>query len=314
MVLMKEYRKNQYLLIVLILIAMGFIIGNFISKQSDTINYIAFTVLGFMISSELFYISVYRKKKHINFLDNRLKLWNTITYRVKNAGETAFNEIPLGIIVFNEKLEIEWANNYSKDIFLSPLLGRDIRNIDRELTQKLEDKIDHFTVSLYNQIYSCQYLSEENILYLTDITEKTKVLDLYRNKMLALGIINLDNLFAAFGSLDAQEKSLQTSNLIGILSEWAEKYNISLTGYSEERYLIILDRATLDLLINDNFDILDKVREYTVKENLRITASIGLACIDTDPIAILEEATNQLDMALNRGGNQAVVKINDETY
>lgn len=311
---MKEYKKNQYILIVLILVSLGFIVGNLISEKSDIINYIAFTILGFMISTEIFYISAYRKNKHINFLENRLKLWNTITYRVKNAGETAFNEMPLGIVVFNEKLDIEWANNYSKDIFLSPLVGRNIRNIDKELTQKIEEKVNHFNVKLYNQLYSCQYLIDDNVLYLTDITEKVKVMDLYKNKILALGIINLDNLFQAFGSLDAQEKSMQISNLIGILSEWAEKYNISITGYSEERYLIILNRETVDLLIKDNFDILDEVRDYTSKENLSITASIGVACIDTDPITLLEEATNQLDLALNRGGNQAIIKINDEIH
>lgn len=310
---MKEYKKNQYILIILILVSLGFIIGNFISKQSNIINYIAFTVLGFMISTEIFYISIYRKIKQVNFLENRLKLWNTITYRVKNAGETAFNEMPLGIVVFNDKLEVEWANNYSKDIFLSPLVGRNIKNIDRELTQKLEDKLNHFNVTLYSQVYSCEYLVDDNVLYLTDITEKTKVMELYKSKILALGVINLDNLTSAFGSLDAQEKSLQISNLIGILSEWADKYNISLTGYSEERYLLILNRGILDMIISDNFDILDKVREYTLKENLRVTASIGIACLDTDPITLLEEATNQLGLALNRGGNQAVIKINDET-
>jgi ribosomal protein L9 len=309
---MKEYKKNQYIITFTLIASIALIVSSFFTNLPQFVTYFAFAFGGFAISLEVVYISFYNKNKKLNFLENRMKLWNGISYRVKNAGETAFNEMPLGILVFNDDLDIQWANNHSKDIFLSPLLGRNIKNLDKELAMKILDKEKDFNITLYGRVYTGQLLVNDNVLYLTDITEKLAVMNKYQNRIMAIGIVNLDNLDSAFGSLDAQEKSYQISNLIGILSEWSEKYDISLTGYSEERYLLIMDRGTVDELMKDNFDILDKVKEYTRKENLRLTASIGLSCTDVNPIELVNEATTQLNMALNRGGNQAVVKINEE--
>lgn len=311
---MNKFRRNPITVMFLVLASIAaFIIGFFIAPK-NTIEYITVAFFSLSIIFELSYIKSFNRIKKLSFLENKMKLWNSISYRVKNAGEISFNEMPLGIVVFDDNLEIQWANNYSKDIFLSPLVGRNIKNIDKELTQRLQDKDSQFNVTLYGLVYACKHLVDDNVIYLTDITEKLNVALLYKQRMLALGIINLDNLTIAFASLDAQEKSLQISNIIGILSEWAEKYNISLTGYSEERYLLIMDRTSLDKVINDNFNILNRIKEYTRSENLRLTASIGIACIDIDAISLIEETNNQLKLALNRGGNQAVVKINEDVH
>lgn len=308
---MRDYKRNQIIMILLVLASLGLIIGSRITNVPILWHYVAFFLLGIAITFLMIQILLFQKIKRLDYLENRMKLWNTITYRVKKAGEKSFNDMPLGIIVFDRELTILWANNYSKDIFLSPLIDRNIRNVDRELSEKIIGQAEEFNITLYGQIYHCQHLIDGNILYFTNITDRVKVMEKYDNKIAALGIVNLDNLSIAFGSLDAQEKTLQISNLIGILSDWAEEYNISLTGFSEERYLLILDKQTVKELIKDKFSILDKVKEYTTRENLRLTASIGMACFDTNPINLLESTYEQLSLALNRGGNQAVVSIDN---
>lgn len=310
---MKDFKRSQIVILLFNLLTIAFIFISFKFYFPVFVDYISFFLFGIAIAFAILQIFQYRSVKRLSFLENRMKLWNTISYRVKNAGEKSFNDMPLGIVVFDREYNVLWANNYSKDIFLSPLVDRNFKNIDRNLAEKISSQATDFNITLYGQIYHCEHLVENNIIYLTNITDRVKVMEKYENKIMALGVLNLDNLSIAFSSLDAQEKSLQISNLIGILSEWAEKYNISITGYSEERYLLILDRATLNELINENFSILDKVKDYTSKENLRLTASIGLCCLDTTPIALMDEANSLLELALNRGGNQAVVKINNET-
>lgn len=310
---MRNYKRNQIFIVLLTLASVGLILGSKIYTLPIFWQYIAFFMLGISVSFLIVQLLLYKNVKRLDYLENRMKLWNTITYRVKNAGEKSFNEMPLGIVVFDRELTILWANNYSKDIFLSPLIDRNIRNVDRELAEKIIGQVGEFNITLYGQIYQCLHLTDGNILYFTNITDRVKVMEKYDNKIAALGIVNLDNLSIAFGSLDAQEKTLQISNLIGILSEWAHEYNISLTGFSEERYLLILDKQTVKELIKDKFSVLDKVKEYTTRENLRLTASIGMACIDTNPIKLLESTYEQLSLALNRGGNQAVVYLDNHT-
>ena len=57
--------------------------------------------IGFCLSYELFLISVRKQEKKAEYYERKMKLWNNISYRVKNAGETSFNEMPIGIIVFD---------------------------------------------------------------------------------------------------------------------------------------------------------------------------------------------------------------------
>ena len=79
-------------------------------------------------------------------------MWNNISYRVKKAGEYSFTNLPVAIIVFNDEKEIDWANNYAKDVFLSPLVDRNINNLNEELASKM-DKEEEFEITIYGKIY-----------------------------------------------------------------------------------------------------------------------------------------------------------------
>ena len=54
----------------------------------------------------------------IEWLENRLKLWNTISYKVKLAGENAFNKMPIELLFMMKKV-VQWANPYAKKIFVA---------------------------------------------------------------------------------------------------------------------------------------------------------------------------------------------------
>jgi ribosomal protein L9 len=252
-----------------------------------------------------------RNQKRLEWLENRLKLWNSISYRVKKAGEISFSKLPVGIIVYNENKVIQWANNSAKEIFLSPLIERKIELLSPDLHTKLKLLTD-FDIQIYGKTYNCLVFPQDNLLYLIDKTESKEIEKKYSSRMLALGILGLDNLDQALASLDAQERALQISNIIGILGEWAERHLFYLRGYSEEQYLLIMDFSQLESLMKDNFRILEEIKNYCVKEGLRITASIGIACQDVSADRLYELAQQQLEMAINRGGNQCAVSVNGE--
>ncbi|MDD4212017.1 MAG: 50S ribosomal protein L9 [Bacilli bacterium] len=312
---MKDFRKYQYLIILFLIAALTVVVLNYFVEGitiEEWLIDLAYVILGFTVSLEVVFIGSHQDTKKLNLLENYVRLWNGISYRVKGAGEHAFNEIPLGIIVFNHQLDVEWANKYAKEIFINRLLNRNLRSIDRDLAALIISKTPVFAKTLYGKIYRCELHTESQILYLTDITTQVEITTRYEKRLLALGVVNLDNFELAMGSLDAQERSQHISNLIGIFSNWSEKYHISLKGFSDERYLIIMDNETIDHLIQDNFSILDEVKEYCTKENLRLSASIGIAIKDVDAISLMKLADTQLELALNRGGNQVVVLRNNE--
>ncbi len=244
--------------------------------------------------------------KEISWLNSRLKMWNSISYRVKVAGEKAFNEMPLGIIVYGKKNKIEWANNYAKEIFMSTLVERSLENLSYDIVEKMH-KGSEFDIDLYDKKFHVSVLKEDNIMFFTDKTDLRNLENKYYQRTQVAGFINLDNIEEALASMDAQEHNMVVSNIMGILVEWCEEHNIYMRGYSEKQYLILMDRTQLEDIMAEEFKVIEDVRNYCYGENLRITLSLGLACLDSNIIDVMEKASEELDLALNRGGNQAVV-------
>ena len=67
---------------------------------------IAYGICGVALSFELIFRIVNINEKKVAYLEQKVKFWNNISYRVKNAGETSFNEMPIGIIVFDDNFKI----------------------------------------------------------------------------------------------------------------------------------------------------------------------------------------------------------------
>lgn len=308
---MKQKQKYKLIIAILAFISCFFIVYSFMQLEMDIfIRYIAI----FIFSSTITMLYMLKRNnkniEKLSSLENRLRYWNSISYRVKKAGEISFNELPIGIVVYSNDLKIEWANNYAKEIFLSPLLERKIENVSTDLNTKIKI-LENFEIELYGKTFSCKVLANDNILYLIDKTEVKYTEKKYKTRMLAIGILELDNLHNALEAHDAQERAKQISNLMGILGEWSDTYDIYLRGYSEEKYLLVMDRSQLERLIEDKFKVIEIIRDYCSKEEIRVTASIGIACEDIMANSLIDIAEEQLIMATNRGGNQCVVKIED---
>ncbi len=311
---MKMKLPIQKIIIVLFCLATFLFVYSFIDENFHvSISYISLSVI--VASLTYFYMigKANRNIKRLRWLENRLKLWNLISYRVKKAGEYAFNHLPIGIIIYNEEKVIEWANAYAKEIFMSPLVDRKIEIINPELLDKINGE-ENFEMTIYGRHYRCNVISDHNILYFLDQTDLKDLQQKYGRSLLAVGFLNLDNLDTALTALDAQERAMQMSNLIGLLSDWSNKHDIYLRGLSEARYLLFMTFAQLRELMDDKFSVLDDIQNYCQKEDLRITASLGIACKDDGITRLVELAEEQLELALNRGGNQGVVLIDNQIH
>jgi DNA-directed RNA polymerase alpha subunit len=82
--------------------AIGFL---FFKNGIETINDISFYILcGIVITLVIGIVVALGNQKNYQYvqtLENRLDLWNTISYKLKGAGETAFNDLPIGVIAID---------------------------------------------------------------------------------------------------------------------------------------------------------------------------------------------------------------------
>ena len=258
-------------------------------------------------------------------LENRLEMWNSITYKVKKAGETAFNKLPIGIVVIDKDSKIVWANPNARTIFMSPLehiylkdiasnLYNKLMNARKELNEITEGQKITYKENIYGKIYYVEYLVKFDVIYFTDITKYENLQTKYYNRTEVLGYINIDNLEETLQEFDVQTRAEYEGKIVGALAKWATENGAFIRGLTSTRYILVTDQQQLEKLIQSNFSILDDIKQiFNTSRLARITLSMGIACDDVNVNDLSEEAQQQLELALNRGGDQVVVKKNNET-
>jgi len=132
-------------------------------------------------------------------------------------------------------------------------------------------------------------------------------------KNVLVAFIVIDNFSEAMQFV--QDKSRTALAVIGSeIDKWSASVNGIMKEYDREKYIIMFEEKYLSELCENRFEILDRIRSITVDDVvMQFTASIGIACSD-GTLAEKEAASRvALDHALQRGGDQAVVKTRKAT-
>ncbi len=315
-------KKNNILSIFLTILSIVFGFGTYYLyatqyKIKDVIIYPYFLygtiILLILTLSEL--MSKYRLNKYIKkvkFLETRLGEWNTISYRVKKAGEHAFNGLPIGIIILSENNEIHWSNVYAQDIFESSLNDIKLKYISKELYKNVKEKNETFQVEIYGKKFSAKYDIEYHTIYLTDVTDIVNVKALYDRRITALGYLNVDNLENILSDFDVEQRAEFMWHIVTAIAKWSEKFNAYVRAYSDSSYLFIMDKSQLQQMMHENFSILDTIKTLVQGKPYKMSLSIGVACLDENIDDLSAHAKEQLEFAMNRGGDQAIVKIDQK--
>lgn len=253
------------------------------------------------------------------FLQNRIgkqleaeleQYLTTITYRVKKAGEEVFEQLPLGIILYNEENLIEWYNPFIAQLVGSndSLVGLSIQDILPELVPFLGGVNKTVDTSINGRIYKLVLRAEERLIYLRDITEWKKLEKEHREEELVFGIIQMDNVDELAQAVDEQTHTMIVSKVIRAITEWTQQYDMVLRRYTNDKFFCILNRKTLQQLEQNRFDLLDMVRGMTKHQKIPLTLSIGIGAGIESMNDKADLAKSSLDIALGRGGDQAAVK------
>lgn len=144
--------------------------------------------------------------------------------------------------------------------------------------------------------------------YLFDETALKIALREVDDQSLAVGMIYLDNYDEALESVEEVRRSL----LIALIDRKVNKYIAALDGIckkiEKDKYMIILRKKATTLLRENKFDILEEVKTVNIGNEMAVTISIGLGLDGLSYAQNYEFARNAIDLALGRGGDQAVVK------
>ncbi|WP_251545976.1 DHH family phosphoesterase [Limosilactobacillus caecicola] len=239
-----------------------------------------------------------------------------LTYEVQNSQQEALLEMPLGIIIMNARGVVRWANPYMvKYLGNEIVVGEKLENSVPELAQIVADHQDDqepIIITWQGHKFEFRYQKRFHNIYLKDITKYERINQRYLDERLFLGNIYLDNYVELTQGMSDSDVSNLHNYVTSELSDWANQFNLLLKVIDDDNYLLLGHESDLHRLENRKFKILDIIRENTSKMNSPVTLSVGISYGQTDFIKLADTAQRNLDLALGRGGDQVVVRAENE--
>lgn len=179
---------------------------------------------------------------------------------------------------------------------------------EKEYTMKLKkitikEVLDNSDI-LQSDDYDCYLIAA----YLFDETALKTALRENDSQSLVVGHIFLDNYDEAMESVEEVRRSL----LSALIDRKINKYIASLDGIvrkvEKDKYFVIMRKQSLQTLKDTRFDLLEDVKKVSIGNEMAVTVSIGMGLDAPTYAQNCEYARTAIDLALGRGGDQAVVK------
>lgn len=220
-------------------------------------------------------------------------------------------DLPLPVIYINNKGKLVWENTLANDENISEFLSE----IHKETSKPNKGKEKLIQISGKEfVIYSTDMILGNEIGSLVIFVDKTEETKLYRrleDTKTVLGIISIDSYDEIMQGLEEIDKFNTAADIDKAIVEWVSKYSGVVNKTEKDKYIYMIEKQYVKDLENNSFEILSKMNEISEDiVKVPITISIGLSYDEETLYYRYKSAMTALEIAMGRGGNQAVIKTN----
>lgn len=149
-------------------------------------------------------------------------------------------------------------------------------------------------------------------MYMFDETDINMYIQKLKDERFVVGLVYIDNYEEALESIDDVRRSL----FIGLIDKRVNKYFAPgaaiVRKMEKDKYLVVFRYKYLEKLLADKFSILEDIKSVKIGNEMTITLSMGIGTGASDYAKNYEVAKAAMDLALGRGGDQAVIKNGDK--
>lgn len=180
---------------------------------------------------------------------------------------------------------------------------------EREFTAKMK-KIPLAEMVLNSDILESDEAYEGYLiaLYLFDETALHLALRENDDQSLAVAMVYIDNYEEALESVESVRRSLLTALIERKLNKYFASYDGLVTKSEKDKFFVVLRKKSLRALQENRFDLLEDVKTVNIGNEMAVTLSMGIGVGGLSYSQNYEFARTAIDLALGRGGDQAVVK------
>ena len=282
-----------------------------------------YTIGGSILLFAIILIYTYKRRK--NAIDRIVK--NINSFMLKLNADDSVLEFPFPSVIVNQEGDILW-NNEGFDVLFKGLSNKEkyVESIIRELDKEFDSNfamIDR-ELSIHDKHYRLlgnmvkirkRGVQEKSLmLYFIDRSDYYKLYRAYEDQKDCIGLIYIDNYDEVIQGIQDSEKSQIVALVEKHLKEWYQNTQGIFLRLDRNKYLISFESKYLKDFTDAKFDILNSVKNITFRNNVPVTLSIAIATGDQSKEEKLHDAYAAMDIALGRGGDQAVIKKEDGKY
>ncbi len=287
----------------------------------------AFTVIYFVMA-----LTVYLVKRH--------KIAAEMVRYAMDYGQVQkrlLKELNLPYAILDLEGRMQWGNDEFMDIIQEKSAARrSISNIFPEITEEVLpkkeiDEVLHVVLHgrnykvLLRKVIAPDFEEDFNFnlndnegawegrnaliaMYLYDETEIISLLKENKEQKLVTGLLYIDNYEEALESIDEVRRSLLTALVDRKINKYMQGIDAITKKLEKDKYIFVFQQKYLPFLQTSKFSLLEEVRGVNIGNEMSVTISIGLGVNADTYISGYEYARAAIDLALGRGGDQAVIK------
>ena len=275
----------------------------FLQNNLVTIACLLFLMAAFLL---LFY---FQKK---SYQKTEIEQIQYVNHQAEDSLSSLLEQMPVGVVKLNmESSEIEWFNPYAE-----LMLTTEDGEIDYSQVQEII-KTSISSPGIYANVgekrYAVHLDRNSGVLYFFDVSgEYEATVELVTSRPV-IGVISVDNYDDLENETSESDISHINSFVANYVAEFTGKHKMFSRRVAMDRFYLFTDYTVLEQLMQDKFSVIDTFREEAKQRDLPLTMSMGLSYGDGDHESIGKVALSNLNLAEVRGGDQVVVKENDET-
>ena len=258
-----------------------------------------------------------RKREVMKYLDN-------LTVSMDNASKDTMLNSPLPMVIFRPDTdEVIWSNERflqmtgEREHLFDTRMSSVVPNFPtRWLMEGKSECPGEVVVGrrrflVFGHLVRSGDKREQSCLattYWVDVTEYSEISDRFYATRPVAAVLMLDNYDEITSNMEESARSAMRSVIDQKLRQWVEPAGGLFLRYARDRYLFLFEECHLQKFKDDKFSVLESVREVQGANNVPVTLSIGVGQDAKSWEELFQFANLSIDMALSRGGDQAVIK------
>lgn len=240
----------------------------------------------------------------------------------ENTQNIFSQDLDIPYALMDKKGIIAWRNRAFNGLVQKDRLSKkDIHAMFENITasdiENIADKADfhgEYQGKKYRIRITRLYI-EESFVYTVCLFDETDLVELRiqkENSKFVVGLMYMDNYDEAMESVEEVRRSLLEALIDRKINQYINGFNGIVKKLEKDKFFFIINKENLDSAISVRFDILEDVKTVNIGNEMGITLSIGIGYGSENLARNYELARMAMDMALGRGGDQAVVKTEDD--